>query len=136
MTKHIGVSPVDAAMEERLGLREKNITLFEAQQITSMFCKGFTLRPVTVKVKATRSKSVRHTFGKYWQSVGTREAVLAMYSPGGNNVGTLIHELAHHLQRTRTPNEAGHHGPSFKKAHRESLVWIAQFERPNPVIRR
>lgn len=98
------------------------VDLATAKRVASRVNHHFKLRAVDIKI-STRSKS--RAYGRYTRGGTLKRPYIRMYPVvQGNNLRTLLHELAHHLQRTRAPFEAGHHGPAFKQAHVDVLRWF------------
>jgi len=88
----------------------------EAQQIADKVTKKAGVRPVTVQHAPERN----YSFAQTHPDGGTPRVVLGH---GGMNHGTLLHELAHHIDREKgTQDDEEPHDDSFRNHFEHALV--------------
>ena len=112
--KAVGVSRYCHQIEQAQELEDYEVSPEGAQQVADWYTKRLGLTAVRVETAPSRA----HKQGFYDRS--TRTITLR---PSGFNLCTVVHEIAHHLQRC-SGDQGSHHSTEFHIAHQTVLALV------------
>lgn len=97
-------------------LIDSTVPLDKLQEIADYECKNFKVGPVRIEQRHVDFGPYKHAFG--W----AREGEICLNKAyHGQNLGCLLHELAHHLTFEMYPDIVADHSPEFVSVYRYLL---------------